>query len=283
MIRSTFFNGSDEAIYPQDKPLSLLAEERLSPVRSPAMPGRQRYGRITVNDGRYLCLRDKAREFSRFERSYRFFQGHYDYSSILQYIPDDPKVIIFLRDPFDRLVSNYYYHRSFRWSWIDATSSVAMAAAKASASISAFLDCPSLHVRHLNHNHMVRQICGMEAFDSRFDPILDWEEIYDRAVEHLENVWHVGFLECFAESARGLCRKFGLPTDAVDVPFVNSRQQNAEFVDTHHMYEDRYEEVRLTDEDREKMESFIELDRRLYEHARRRFWPADAAAPATAG
>lgn len=178
MIRFIFFDGSREAIYPQDKPLSLLAQERVSPAGSPAMPARKRYGRITVNDGRYLCLRNKARDYASLEKSY----------------------------------------------------------------------------------HSFRDITITVRFSSTYPTTP----------------------KCFAESARGLCRKFGLPADAVDVPFVNSRQQNAEFVDTHHMYEDSYEEVRLTDEDREKMESSIEPDRRLCEHARRRFWPADAAPPAAA-
>ncbi|NYZ15624.1 sulfotransferase family 2 domain-containing protein [Azospirillum sp. RWY-5-1] len=279
MLRTALFEPDDPAIYPQDKPLSLITEDSLAFRAPPSSMPRKRYGRITVADGRYLPLRDKAMTYPTAPPAYEFYQGHYDHSSITTYIPGNPKIIVFLRDPFDRLISNFYYHRSFRWSWIDETSSVAMTAAKMARSMSAFLDCPSNHVRYLNDNNIVRQLCGMGAFDAQHNPIIGWDEIYDRAVAHLDAMWHVGFLECFPESARSLCRKLGIADDAVDVPFENSRRQNAGHSPLQHLYEEFFEEVRLTDEDREKMESFIRFDRRLYEHARRAFWPVDAAIP----
>lgn len=277
-MKSTLFSDPSSTTYPQNKPLSEIAGVSAD-VQSTGVLRHERRFRWLIGEERHRLLMES--HAARHPRpKYDFFYGHYDYSSIVHYVPGRPRIVTFLRDPFERLLSNYYYHRSFKWSWIDAESSVAMAVAKASRSISDFLDCPSVNVRHLNDNHMVRQICGMEGFDSRFEPVLDWPEIYDRAVAHLHSLAHVGFVECFPASVRALCRTLGTDPDAADVPLLNSREQNALRPEHPNLYEPVFESVRLTDEDRETMEAFIRWDRRLYDYARRTFWPAEATGAA---
>ncbi|MBA1146038.1 sulfotransferase family 2 domain-containing protein [Ectothiorhodospiraceae bacterium WFHF3C12] len=166
-------------------------------------------------------------------QQYRFYAGHYQYDTVADYFPD-AIWLTFLRNPVDRLVSNFYNLRDQTrhpeaWkSRAEARPAVRKFLEKVSSmelSDFVFSDEPRALDRVVNRQtrYLVRRTKLVKGFP-RYD-----EALVSEAKEHLErNFSFVGLQEEYDRSLRLLFLTFGLaPPKSIDsyTTNVNTREK----------------------------------------------------------
>jgi hypothetical protein len=90
---------------------------------------------------------------------YRYFSGHYVYDQ-LRYIPGPVFTVTVLRNPVERVISNYYFLKRHTPAHLAAHPIPAAEIARRCPDLLSFLRCPDLEIRYLVENNMARQLAG---------------------------------------------------------------------------------------------------------------------------
>lgn len=190
------------------------------------------------------------RPFSTYEQP--FIIGHFG----VDHFRDDEhgrRVITFMRDPVDRVLSHYYYWRSRQEAGLGPRLARCL-------SLADFLSSEVVAVR--------RQIVNLQAwmFIENIDMLsrhrlacVPQDELFEMAVENLKLFDFIGFTETFDKDLRFLSQKYGwgLPRR------IDKRNRGPE----------RPRAEALDGETLDLLRSVTRLDRRLYDHVRKQVYP----------
>ncbi|MGD0192929.1 MAG: sulfotransferase family 2 domain-containing protein [Rhizomicrobium sp.] len=190
-------------------------------------------------------------------RKARFVFGHMAWHAFEE-IRDGRDVFsfTFLRDPLDRLLSNY--------AFLQAITRPAHAEKHypgiAQMSLAEYAACAHPLYRYGMDNFMVRQFAGrLDEYPHVTSPA---QEMLDRAKEHLSSLSFVGFTDRYDESFAALIAKAGLPSPNITPRYNVTRQSGA-----------RKESSQIDDATRRLLLDRVRLDMELWEFARDRFLP----------
>ncbi len=159
-------------------------------------------------------------------KKYSLLLGHFSYSQAKKFNPQT-YLITFLRDPIDRVISSYYFLRSWN-GVVDDTNRTMVAAAK-DLSFRDFLKSRDPQVRSVIFNHQT-YFLGADWRDPR-DKVP--ENLINQALENLQKLSFVGLTERYPESVKLLFRDLRMEqTPAVKAlnttPFRPAVQEIAE-------------------------------------------------------
>jgi hypothetical protein len=127
--------------------------------------------------------------------------GHFGYQHVAK-MRSDRFLMTFLRDPVERMISNYYFLRS--GSPISGYSRRAISAAKV-LSLSEFLRCDEPGVRMITENFQAKAL----AFDIRPEHRRSIGDLHREAARNLSTFDFVGIVEYFTESMVALSDVLG--------------------------------------------------------------------------
>jgi hypothetical protein len=197
-------------------------------------------------------------------RRYALIRGHFDLPT-LRRIDQSRFVLTFLREPSARILSLYYYWRSYTPDLHHAISSGAALAA--SMGLLDWLRCEATEVRDSIDNHYVRRLLGDYCASAASDPLQDDPQgCLDRALAALDGLGFVGLTEAMDASLQALARRLGftrpLVAQLVNVTDANAGASSATFR--------RVRREPITPEIRAELDRLTRLDRVLYERARAR-------------
>lgn len=181
--------------------------------------------------------------------------GHYAYQHVTKFRPDR-FLLTFLRDPIDRVISNYYFLR--KGSPIADFSGDAIKAA-AEMSLSEFIRCEDPGVRMVTENFQAKAL----AYDFRpqyQDRIVDLQVEAER---NLATFDFVGVVDHYEASVAALSRALGLKLAAKKLNVNEARPANRQ----------------IADEDRALLDQLNAVDHALYTRARKQFERDMAARP----
>jgi hypothetical protein len=189
-------------------------------------------------------------------KRYKFVRGHFRLGPfdrcVYRYIVQNPLVFTVLRDPVERTLS------AFRHIWRHQENSLHEEFAARNVSLLDFVTSPKFAARVVNHQ--ARQIAGaLVPRPMRWITTggLHQEVLLQIALEKLEQFCFVGLTERFEDSVRVLAAVFGwdLPQELPELnqaPLASRREQ-------------------LSEEELAAIEAATEVDRCVYEAAKRRF------------
>lgn len=173
---------------------------------------------------------------------FRFIRGHLPYN-IVTLLPAVPVRITFLRDPFERTLSNYAY--------LKTRPDISLYRQATSLSLAEYLQDP-----RVSHN----QTDMMTYYLSAWFPVRGRRERHRNlrlALARLDDFEFVGITERYAESLELLAHTFGLPP-ARTMPRRNVSENRRPLDD-------------LTPAERAQIDAMTRLDQQVYAHARALF------------
>lgn len=144
--------------------------------------------------------------------------GHYAFQHVAK-LRADRFLFTFLRDPVDRVVSNYYFLRA--GSPVSRYSAKALQAAK-DMTLKEFCLCEDPGVRLVTENYQAKAI----AFDVRPEYQGEIHDLAGQAEQNLRSFDFVGIVEYFSESVSALSEAIGLaiPIKRTNVTELRSRE-----------------------------------------------------------
>ncbi len=148
-------------------------------------------------------LRDPIAEM----RGWRYLAGHFSKSGVDR-VPGPKWVITALREPKSRVLSLYYFWRSFTDAHIEAKNLRGPRLAK-SMSLLEFLRSDDRFIRHNIRNAQVRTLIGPMQMTPDSDPY-DEPWMVDVAFGNLLRFNYVAFAETLDDDLPDLCARFGL-------------------------------------------------------------------------
>ncbi len=192
--------------------------------------------------------------------SYDFFSGHFDFYQI-GLIPGPKRVITFLREPKERIISLYYFWKSFTKEWIEANNLYGPLLAK-SLSLLDFLKSDDITVLSNVDNSLVRSFIGRSRPDD-YKLFRGYDNIYfaNTAFENLKRYTFVGFVEHFKEDLAELRAILG-----VNISTKARHLNNAAELNASNIREDITREV-ITSEIEAELERLTSIDSIFYRTA----------------
>ena len=191
---------------------------------------------------------------------YRLFFGHFSYDEVLAVNP--PVVATMLRDPVARILSLYWFWRTFTDAYAETSGDFGVQFARSVDLVTFFTHAP-LGIRANYENAMVRQIVGAPYCLPHVGFTLPEAEILDIAKEHISSMAVCGIMERFGDSARLLARSFGLPKTPETVR-ANTFESRASKLDGERLVREAPSPILLR-----RLHAMTELDRELYDYAER--------------
>ncbi len=173
--------------------------------------------------------------------------GHFSFHHSMKFRPNK-YLLTFLRDPVERVLSNYHFLKSWD-GYVDATNEEMIRASR-ELTLNEFLQSPLPQVRAVVENHQT-YFFGSDWRASRNE---EQEELFQRARENLYSLQFVGLTERYAESIKMLFNDLGFS----DIPSVTHLNVTPK----------RPPADELLPEDRNLIEDINSLDIRLYEEAK---------------
>lgn len=174
--------------------------------------------------------------------NYKLFIGHHGYQFIDHFAPFRPQLITMLRDPINRVISDYYFARQRP----DRDPII--------------LECPTFEA-YLSHPHIQNRIFNNQSqhllgvgYNDFLE--LDFDDCYDTITQRLDDMEFVGITERFPESLLLLAHTFDWNISKEIRRNVSVNRSDIEEIDT-----------QLIDVVRQKNE----LDYRVYDYARNLF------------
>ena len=131
--------------------------------------------------------------------------GHFSFHHSFKFRPDR-YLITFLRDPVERVLSNYFFLKSWKGE-INSTNEKMVKAAR-KLSLCGFLECQEPQVEMVTKNHQAYFL----GADWRSPRIQDDSQVLDRAMNNLKDINFIGFTENYEECVNALMQELGLPT-----------------------------------------------------------------------
>jgi hypothetical protein len=196
------------------------------------------------------------------------FSGHYDYYATTL-IPGPKKLISFLRDPSDRLVSLYNFHRAHT-SEIIERNNLTLPRWANEHDIDAYFAHPQIRKHPGVDNAIVRYFSNMPQIapsmkgpDLRNAPL---DELFEQALANLEKFAFVGFMDQYDADVDRLADTLGCarPAELRKHQVLDDLMQSDPNMR-------KIKKQRPTDETREGMEELIRYDRKFYARARELF------------
>ena len=206
------------------------------------------------------------------------FSGHYDFYST-QLVPGRPRLISFLRDPRDRLVSLYNFHRAHSAEYA-ARTGFQMIAWAHDFDIDAYFANESVRRHSSIDNSIARYFSDVPQIVRRWEGENAHREasIESMAEEALGNVFRfdfIGFMDRYEESIRQLATLLGR-----DQPARIEKRQVLDDLMEKNLNMRRIEKQLPSTQTLTEMEDLIRFDQRVVDAARARFaQPGAAPAP----
>lgn len=173
--------------------------------------------------------------------------GHFSFHHSRKFRPDK-YLLTFLRDPVERVLSNYHFLRS--WTGYVDTTNEEMIRASRELTLAGFLKSPLPQVRAVVENHQTYFF----GADWRANRTEEPEALFQRAVANLHTLQFVGLTERYAESTAMLFEDLGFS----DTPTLIRLNVTPE----------RPPAEELSPADRALIEDMNSLDIKLYDVAR---------------
>ena len=196
------------------------------------------------------------------------FSGHYDfYSTTL--VPGPKKMISFLRDPLDRLVSLYNFHRAHSPSIIERNNLTLPRWAN-EHDIDAYFSHPTIRTHPAINNSIVRyfsdipQVAASQKRAELQDLTLD--DMLEQALRNLESFAFVGFMDQYDADMDRLADTLNR-----DRPGVLRKHQVLDDLMETNPDMQKIKKQKPTDASRETMEDLVAYDRLFYARARELF------------
>ena len=200
--------------------LTSFAQERLIYIHIPKCGGttlhhllKKWYGKEQFHPERHNHLYDyKAVDLAH----HQVFSGHFDYYST-KLIPGGLHRISFLRDPFDRLVSLYNFHRAHTPKVIEEQDLVLARWANA-MDIDEYFANEQVRAHPAVDNTMARHFSNVPQVQHLWNGAQNpnsqnTELMCKQALENIRQFTYIGFLEEYDSSVRHLAALLGAPTD----------------------------------------------------------------------
>lgn len=206
----------------------------------------------------------------------RVFSGHFDFYAT-QLVPGPRLLISFMRDPRERLISLYNFHRAHRPDVVKRDN-LALASLAQKYDIDAYFRAPEVRAHPAVNNSMARylsdqpQIPHLAPAAGAGIPI---EALCAQAVRNLDAFAFIGFMDDYDGSALRLARRLGKPP----VERIERRQVLDELMQTNpgmHLIERQ----RPGKETLTQMEELVRWDEVVYAAARQKFMPLARGASA---
>jgi len=222
---------------------SSLAEVFSAGAVSPAFPVR----RIDARDSQLL-------------QSYRVIAGHISWADAAFHF-GNRRLFTFLRDPLERCLSVYGYFRQRTHDPLIPLSQIrGLNSPEEATSLARQLDPEDFfrsehpHVRQNVENRMCWQLGYRAGIEFRRD--MPSSEVLQRATQNLAAIWFVGFFESLGRDVASLVSALGETPENHKLARINP---------THAPLLAR----EIGSQTRKAIERLIDLDRRLYDHARK--------------
>jgi hypothetical protein len=222
---------------------SLLAEVFSAGAVSPAFPVR----RIDSRDSQLL-------------QSYRVIAGHISWADAAFHF-GRRRLFTFLRDPLERCLSVYGYFRQRTHDRLIPLSQIrGLNSPEEATSLARQLDPDDFfrsehpHVRQNVENRMCWQLGYRAGIEFRRD--MPSALVLQKAIQNLAAIWFVGFFESLGRDVANLLSAFGGKPENHQLPRIN--QTKAPLLASE-----------IGSQTRKAIERLTDLDRRLYDHARK--------------
>ena len=197
---------------------------------------------------------------------WRFFSGHFNADEIRR-IPRPLFIVTVLRDPIERLLSNYYFWKRHKADYIEQLGSAALQITKAGTLLD-FLSNDHPHIFPTATNWMTSQLAGaVFATPDGYALMRDGEQIgwlseaqlFSSALRNLLSFDVIGDISQLADIYGGVAQKFGM-APLTEVARLNTREGEHELLDP-------YIPEEITPEIQSLLEEKTRLDRMLYQLA----------------
>lgn len=199
----------------------------------------------------------------------RVFSGHFDFYST-QLVPGHRRLISFLRDPRDRLVSLYNFHRAHRPDIIERDNLVLARWAR-QYDIDAYFAAPEVRAHPAVNNAIARYFSNVpqvaHSWTGSVQPKPDEvEAMCAQSLTNLDAFDFIGFMDCYDESVSRLADLLGMP-QAAEI----KRRQVLDDLMTSNPGMEKIEKQYPSAQTIERMEELIVSDRLIYTAAREKF------------
>jgi hypothetical protein len=207
------------------------------------------------------------------------FSGHYDFYST-GLVPGRPRLISFLRDPRERLISLYNFHRAHRPLPNDPRILVRWANQH---DIDAYFADPAVRAHAAVDNTLARYFSDVPQVAHRWQrrggPLtVPLEAMAEQALANLARFEFIGFMDRYQASVRQLAAQLGKPA-----PAVLGRHQALDEMMESNAGMRRIDKQRPSAATLAQMQDLIRFDGPIHAAAWRRFGPAIEAAGTAAG
>jgi hypothetical protein len=199
---------------------------------------------------------------------YRYFSGHFVYDQ-LRRIPGPIFTVTVLRNPIERVISNYYFLKRHTPRHLADHPIPAATAARQCPDLLSFLRSPDIDIRYLIENNMARQLAGRVhiaegggyLFPSagRAIPMSELDIVH-RATGALLAMDVVGFTQDLASVYARVALAFDMPQH-IELARLNTRSETSPSLEP-------MAEEPVSDEARRELNRLTNLDRILYRLAR---------------
>jgi hypothetical protein len=197
---------------------------------------------------------------------WRFFSGHFNVDEIRR-IPRPLFTVTVLRDPIERLLSNYYFWKRHKADYIERKGLIALQVTKAGTLLD-FLRNDNPHIFPTATNWMTSQLAGaVLATPDGYALMRDGEQIgwlseaqlVSRALQNLLSFDVIGDISQLAEIYGRVAQKFGM-APLTEIARLNTREDE-------HELRDPYIREEITPEIQSLLEEKTHLDRMVYQLA----------------
>ncbi len=207
-------------------------------------------------------------------RQWRFFSGHFNADEIRR-IPRPLFIVTVLRDPIDRLLSNYYFWKRHKADYIEQNGLLPLQITK-TGSLLDFLQSDHPQVFTTTVNFMTNRLAGdVVATPDGYALIRDYEQIgwlseaqlVNRALKNILSFDVIGDISQLTDIYARVAEVFGM-TPLTEVARLNTREDEHELMDP-------YSPEPITPEISSLLEEKTRLDRIVYELSREH-WRRDS-------
>jgi len=182
-------------------------------------------------------------------RKYDLITGHFSFVHTEKFRPDR-YLAVFLRDPVERVISNYYFLHG--WDGLIDDSNRIMVQKAKMLSLSEFLESDEQQIRMVSENHQAYFL----TTDYRALRELPDDELLDQALHNLRTKFNfIGLTEYYEESVALFFDDIGLP------PVQNSLRR------TMNVTPDRISSIELGEDERNLIRQLNAVDIEIYEAA----------------
>lgn len=198
--------------------------------------------------------------------AFECFSGHYAFDAI-ERIPGDKKVFTFMREPKSRLLSLYYYWRSFKWEAIEGDPYMQGPRLAKQMSLLEFLRHRDQELLVSTDNSIARYFLGTMHAGPNGEFLVPKDAVYNACIRNLQRVDFVGLFDSYERDFQRMANFLGFKGRHL-VPHENAGSLTNE----------RREAVvrqPITKDVEVELERLTRFDQMIYEYARSRrfgFW-----------